>query len=133
MIRKVRARVDKALARVEPAEDAGEHALDRCAQLALFRGDVRQLDDEGDDAGDEPAPERARDGEAVTGSGYNLDASVRIDGSDDFGREHLLRYCLRPPLALGRLSRLPGGRVAYRIKKLRGGRAKVRVMTPVEL
>jgi Putative transposase len=36
-----------------------------------------------------------------------------------------------PPLhAL--LARLPGGRIAYRIKKLRGRRAKVRVMTPLE-
>ena len=108
VIRKVRAQVDKALARTEPAADAGEQALDRCAQLALFRGDARQLDDASDDAGDPRAPERACDGKAVTGSGYNLDASVRIDGSDDFGREHLLRYCLRPPLALGRLTRLPG-------------------------
>ena len=118
VIRKVRARVDKALARTEPAEDAGEHALDRCAQMALFRGDVRQLDDEGgDDDEAEAAPgQGARDGEAVTESGYNL-----------------VRYCVRPPLALGRLSMLPAGRIAYRIKKLRGGRAKVRVMTPVEL
>jgi hypothetical protein len=34
--------------------------------------------------------------------------------------------------ALDRLRRLPGGRIGYRIKKLRDGRAKQRVMTPLE-
>ncbi len=74
-----------------------------------------------------------REGEAVDDAGFNLEASVRIDGPDDFGREHLLRYCARPPLSLARLSELPGGKLTYRIKKLRSGRAKVRVMTPLEL
>jgi len=53
-------------------------------------------------------------------------------GADDPGRERLMRYGARPPLALDRLRRLPDGRIAYRIKKLRGGRAKHRVMTPLE-
>jgi len=48
------------------------------------------------------------------------------------GRERLMRYGARPQLALDRLRRLPGGRIAYRIKKLRAGRAKHRVMTPLE-
>ena len=113
--------------------DVSQGALDRCAQLALFRGDVRQLSESAaNDATDEADPPR-RDGGAVDHGGYNLEASVRIEGDDDFGREHLLRYCARPPLALGRMSLLPGGRIAYRIKKLRGGRSKVRVMAPVEL
>jgi hypothetical protein len=30
------------------------------------------------------------------------------------------------------VKRLPGGRIGYRIKKLRDGRAKHRVMTPLE-
>jgi hypothetical protein len=44
-----------------------------------------------------------------------------------------MRYGARPPIALDRLRRLPGGRIAYRIKTLRDGRARHRVMTPLEL
>ena len=58
---------------------------------------------------------------------------MRIDADDDRGRELLCRHAARPPLALGRLRALPGGKLAYRVKGLRGGRAKVRVMTPFEL
>ncbi|MEX0891400.1 MAG: transposase, partial [Gemmatimonadota bacterium] len=48
------------------------------------------------------------------GSGsFSLDASVRIHGTDRGGRERLLRYCARPPLALERMSleHSPGGRM----------------------
>lgn len=85
-----------------------------------------------DTAGSEP-DEPAATGVAVDCEGYNLEASVRIAANDDFGREHLLRYCARPPLALSRMSLLPTGKIAYRIKKLRGGKAKVRILTPLEL
>ena len=44
---------------------------------------------------------------------------MRVDANDDFGREHLLRYCARPPLSLARLVELPAGKLGYRIKKLR--------------
>ncbi len=64
--------------------------------------------------------------------GFNLHASVAIGADDDLGRERLMRYGARPPLALERLRRLPDGRLAYRIKKFRDGRAKHRVMTPLE-
>ena len=60
-----------------------------------------------------------------------MHASVAIAADDDLGRERLMRYGARPPLALDRLRRLPGGRLAYRIK-LREGRSKHRVMTPLE-
>ena len=56
--------------------------------------------------GDSPLEPR-REGAAVDDAGYNLEASVRVDAEDDFGREHLLRYCARPPVALGRLVALP--------------------------
>ena len=49
------------------------------------------------------------------------------------GRERLARYGARPPLSLERLRRLPGGRVAYRLKYVdRGRRVKNRVMTGIE-
>ena len=69
---------------------------------------------------------------AVEHDGFNLHASVAVAAGDDLGRERLMRYGARPPLALDRLRRLPGGRIGYRIKKLRDGRAKHRVMTPLE-
>ncbi len=66
-----------------------------------------------------PEPPRV-EGEAVDLEGFNLHA-----------RERLMRYGARPPFALDRLRRLPDGQIAYRVKKLRGGRAKHRVMTPL--
>ena len=60
-------------------------------------------------------------------------AGVRIEAGDDLGRERLARYGARPPLSLERLRRLPGGRVAYRLKYVdRGRRGKNRVMTGIE-
>ncbi len=117
----------------EPRPQTG---LDACAALAMQRGAVHALRDD-PDAGETgtPAPVDAppREQDAVDHAGYNLHASVAIAADDDLGRERLCRYGARPPLALDRLRRLPGGRVAYRIKKLRDGRAKHRVMAPLEL
>ncbi len=113
--------------------------LEACVAAALARGTVSKLADEGVDAsaGETAAPEppRAARGsrDAVDVEGFNLEASVRFDADDDLGRERLFRYAARPPFALSRMRLLPGGRIAYRIKKLRDGRAKQRVMTPVEL
>jgi hypothetical protein len=117
------------------SQDAhAQTSLDACAAVAMGRGAVRAIRD------DPGAPEDGAtgvdtppaDGSAVDHDGFNLHASVAIGGDDDLGRERLMRYGARPPLALDRLRRLPGGRIAYRIKKLRDGRAKHRVMTPLE-
>ncbi len=107
--------------------------LAACAQIALQRGDVRAIPDAGAETAVVAPTTPERDGEAVDEGGFNLEASVRIDADDDFGREHLLRYCARPPLSLARLTELPGGKVAYRIKKLRNRGSKVRIMTPLDL
>ena len=99
----------------------------------MQRGAVRALRDDPEaehDGGGGDAPPREEG--AVEFDGFNLHASVTIAGDDDLGRERLMRYGARPPLALDRLRRLPDGRIAYRIKKLRDGRAKHRVMTPLE-
>lgn len=69
---------------------------------------------------------------AVDSEGFNLHAGVRIDAGDDLGRERLARYALRPPLSLERLRRLPGGRIAYRLKYVSRGRGKHRVMNGME-
>ncbi len=49
--------------------------------------------------------------------GFNLHANVAIGARDRDRLERLLRYAARPALALDRLSRLPNGRLAYRLKR----------------
>ena len=132
MVRAIARRVSKRLARTSARDAPIDGALARCAQLALFRGDVRKIAQGASSEGEEPEPPPSA-GSAVDCDGYNLEASVRIAADDDFGREHLLRYGARPSLALGRLRLLAGGKVAYRIKRLRGGQEKVRILTPIEL
>jgi hypothetical protein len=39
------------------------------------------------------------------GGGFSVDGSVRIEAADRAGRERLLRYCARPPFALGTATR----------------------------
>lgn len=114
--------------------------MEACAAIATHRGTMRTLSPDGSPGGareaatvDPNAPSRAHEGGAVEHEGFNLHASVRIAADDDCGRERLCRYGARPPFSLERLRVLPGGRIAYRIKNVGAGRAKHRVMTPVEL
>jgi Putative transposase len=60
-----------------------------------------------------------------------LDCALAMSAFNEQGRERLVRYCLRGPLALERLSRLRDGSLAYRTKYGRGQRTHL-VMTPVE-
>lgn len=111
-----------------------QSALDACAALAMQRGQVATLARPGaKDAADEDHDQLPENRQAaVEHQGFNLHAGVRIDAGDDLGRERLARYALRPPLSLERLRRLPGGRVAYRLKYVSRGRGKHRVMSPME-
>lgn len=112
-------------------------ALEACAEVAMQRGAFAQLDakdafapdDTTRTSKDEPAKLRF----AADYKGFNVHAGVHIAAGDDMGRERLFRYGARPALALDRLRHLPGGRVAYRVKYAAVGRAKHRVMTPLEL
>jgi hypothetical protein len=124
-----------------PLEERSNEALapgpiNACAVIAMQRGTVKMLSIEtGDDDaagghGEAPAEKTEL---AVERDGFNLHAGVRIEAGDDLGRERLCRYGARPPLSLERLRRLPGGRVAYRVKYMRRGHAKHRVMTGIEL
>jgi hypothetical protein len=116
----------------EPAEQS---AIDACAELASRGGLFVSLDHGGADSADdghgrfEP---RRRGPFTAELDGFNVQAAVRIEASDDEGRERLVRYCARPSFALDRLSVLPDGRVAYRVK-YPGRRSTHRVMTPLEL
>jgi hypothetical protein len=112
-------------------------ALDGCAAIAMYRGTLAMLpaseDDGASSSSNTDKPATARSAFAVECDGFNLHAGVRIEAGDDVGRERLCRYGARPPLSLERLRRLPGGRAAYRVKSVRRGRAKHRVMTSIEL
>jgi len=79
------------------------------------------------------AREIARRAAAEIASGRTLDGCVVfIAEGDDVGRERLIRYCARPAIALGRLTKVADGRYSYRTKYGRGDRTH-RVMTGPEL
>jgi hypothetical protein len=78
---------------------------------------------------DEP-PHAGRNSVAL--DGFNLHAAVVIGADDDVSRERLVRYCARPAFALERLSLLPDGRIAYRVKPPRKG-ATHRILEPLDL
>jgi hypothetical protein len=130
IVGKVRARVEKLTA--QSADDL-QPPLRACVRVALSPGDIRAVSVELQADEPETTQPDAHDGSAVEEAHYNLEAGVRIAADDDFGREHLLRYCARPPLSLARLTQLPHGKIGYRIKKLRNHRSKLRIMTPLEL
>ena len=134
IVRRVHTRAATWLARHAPGDTHAQGPLAACADAALRRGTVRSLSSSTEPEEEPDATVRAPPSStgAVDFEGFNLDASVRIEAGDDLGRERLCRYGLRPAFSLERLRWLPGGRLAYRIKKVRGG-AKTRVMTPVEL
>jgi hypothetical protein len=71
--------------------------------------------------GDRIDPEDMEDGAAratcVAGGGFSLHAGVVVPSGDRERLEHLCRYVARPPVATGRLSRLPDGRLLYRLKR----------------
>ncbi|WP_437657820.1 transposase [Sorangium sp. So ce1182] len=110
------------------------YTLDACADLALRGGAFASLDRRGSAPADDGNArfERKKHGPLTTElDGSNVQAAVRIEADDDEGRDRLVRYCARPCFALDRLSLLPDGHVAHRVKGGRGGTH--RVMTPVEL
>jgi len=76
------------------------------------------------------APPRVRD--AVVHERFNLHASVHLPAHDDLGREWLCRYLARPAFSLARFGVRRDGLIVYRVKKAGRGRAKQRVMTPLE-
>ena len=65
--------------------------------------------------------------------GVRLYASPILDGNDREALERTVRYLLRPPFALGRLSLRDDGMVAYRMKKMDRKGNTVLVMSPMEL
>lgn len=109
--------------------------LDACAQTALGMGVLAEVKDSGATSaqGDEQRLPRPRKGKYVGEAlGFGIHAGVSIAAGDALGRERLFRYCTRPPLCLERLSVLPDGRIAYRLKAPWRKDQTHRVMAPVE-
>jgi len=67
------------------------------------------------------------------GGGFSVDASVCIEANDHAGRERLLRYCARPPFALGRLPALDRERLLYDGAKPGSGGSGPQRLTPLQL
>ena len=75
---------------------------------------------------------RKKDGRwAADCKGFSLHAGVSFGELDRKGKDRLVRYCARPPLAMERLSVLRNGAVAYKLNWT-NSRSSHRVMTPME-
>ena len=108
-------------------------ALDACANVAVQAGLFDKLEGEAPLRGRDDHTEPAGFGRhSIALEGFNLHAAVNVGADDDVSRERLLRYCARPPFALDRLSLLPDGRIAYRIKQPRRNGTH-RILEPIEL
>jgi len=62
-------------------------------------------------------PSQADAASLTPGHGYNLHAGVRVGAQDRRGLTRLCKYVARGPLANDRLSLMPDGRVAYRLRR----------------
>jgi len=110
--------------------------LRACAQGSLGLGNLvkkrckpRSSNQNADEGGFE---QRAVNGRVGVSHGYSLYASNSIDADDKDARERLLRYCLRAPLSLERLSIGPDGNVIYQVKATRHGVETQRAMSPLQ-
>jgi len=117
-------------------ESAECSALEACAQgslglgnLVKKRGRQRTGHQDADGGGFE---QRAVNGSVGANHGYSLYAGNAIDADDKDARGRLLRYCLRAPLSLERLSIASDGNVIYQVKATRHGNETQRVMTPMQ-
>jgi len=132
IVRETSARIVRWLERhghLEPRDEMEPDALAACAAAAMQRGLFAELPQRDDDKPHDIPPSHA----AAEHMGFNLHAGVRMAASDDIGRERLCRYGARPALAVGRFRQLRDGKIAYRTKYARKGRAQHRIMTPLEL
>jgi hypothetical protein len=80
------------------------------------------------DHGEQHAVEQER----TLGHGFNLHAAGRISASDKKGRERILRYILRPPIATKRLTRRADGRVTYWLKEAWADGSKCVIFEPLD-
>jgi hypothetical protein len=126
--------IDERDAQDRSTEPPEQTPIDACADVAMRGGTFAAITDSDDDGeGGERALARLASRCSAAHGGFDVHAGVRIAEGDYEGRERLLRYGLRPCFALQRLSLLPDGRVAYRVKAPRSRRTTHRIMDPIEL
>jgi hypothetical protein len=109
---------------VTPNEIDGDlpDAITSCGQLAIQHGAIASVDERGrviplDEARDDRRFGRTKsDTFASESDGFDVHAGVFVPAQDRDGRERLFRYGARPAVSLSRMSRLPDGRIAYRMK-----------------
>ncbi len=65
--------------------------------------------------------------------GFSLHAGVHLHANDRQGLAHLCGYGARPPFSQERLSQLPDGRIAYRLKRPLGDGRQRLLLQPTEL
>jgi hypothetical protein len=65
--------------------------------------------------------------------GFSLHAAVHLHANDREGLAHLCGYGARPPFSQERLSKLPDGRLAYRLKSPLGDGRQTLLLQPTEL
>src|SRR5216684_1183562 len=65
--------------------------------------------------------------------GFSLHAAVHLRANDREGLAHLCGYGARPPFSQERLSTLPDGRLAYRLKRPLGDGRQMLLLQPTEL
>jgi cell division septation protein DedD len=116
-------------------DDEGEDALAGCFRAALARGTYGAAGGgaaEGSDDAEQRFGRRPPKAQVAEVDGFNLHASVVLGARDGVGRERLMRYVARPAVVNERVTGLPDGRVAYRLKHC-GGRGEThRIMEPME-
>ncbi|WP_437979374.1 transposase [Sorangium sp. So ce295] len=109
--------------------------LEACMQLSFFGGTFVRLDQDGvplAEADDEDRfRPRGKSPWAGEVAGFNIHAGVTLRAGDRAGLERLCLYGARPPFSLERISLLPDGRVAYRLRKPRRNGATHLVLAPV--
>jgi hypothetical protein len=124
-----------------PAEERSNEApelspLEACMQMSLFGGTFLRLAEDGAPLGEADDHERFRKrGKSPWSAevlGFNIHAGSMVRAGDRDGLERLCRYGARPPFGLERISILPDGRVAYRLRKPRTNGARHLVLTPVQ-
>jgi len=121
--------------------EVSDDGMEGVRRAAGGRGTFARVDEKGarGDAADESdervfGPLRMRShGLVAEVEGFNLHAGVCVAADDRAALERLCRYMARPAVASGRVTRLPDGNVAYRVKSPRSAGATHRVMTPMEL
>ena len=121
-----------------PAEDRSNDAPDptpveACMQMSLFGGVFLRLADDGTPIplDDERFGAGTKSPWVAEVNGFNIHAGVTVRAGDRDGLEKLCRYGARPPFSLERMSLLPDGRVAYRLRKPRKNGATHLVLDPV--